>query len=137
MPRASIILATLTLAACTTTQQAHDALQTRWLGRSADAFFVQYGPPASSFPLADGRLVYEWTGGRRNYALGGSAFTTAHAVGSTAYATTSYSGGGTLAVGCSVRIVADGERTIQAIAPTVDTVGRFTTSRCAEVFGGG
>ncbi|WP_165224618.1 hypothetical protein [Affinirhizobium pseudoryzae] len=52
-----------TLTSCTTTEQASQAVQSRWLGQSADEFFTKNGPPASSYTLANGNVIYTWRGG--------------------------------------------------------------------------
>lgn len=52
-----------TLISCTTTEQAGSAVQSRWLGKSADDFFTQHGPPTSNYPLANGNVIYTWRGG--------------------------------------------------------------------------
>ena len=60
--------ALLALAGCTTTQEANTAIQSRWIGQPADAFFTRYGPPVSDFPLRDGGTLYTWRGGEKtNY----------------------------------------------------------------------
>jgi hypothetical protein len=59
----AIALGALTLAACTTTEEANVAMQSRWIGQPADSFFTFYGPPASSFPLSDGGEIFTWVGG--------------------------------------------------------------------------
>ena len=51
------------LAGCTTTEEANQAIQGRWIGQPSDAFFSQYGPPSSAFPLNSGGTVYTWRGG--------------------------------------------------------------------------
>lgn len=51
------------LSSCTTTEQASSAMQSRWLGQSADTFFTQNGPPASSYTLANGNVIHTWRGG--------------------------------------------------------------------------
>jgi hypothetical protein len=51
------------VAGCTTTEQANQALKSRFIGQSSDSFFSQYGAPLSSFPLNNGGTVYRWRGG--------------------------------------------------------------------------
>ncbi|WP_075290097.1 hypothetical protein [Pararhizobium arenae] len=56
------------LSGCTTTEEANTAIQSRWIGQPADAFFTRYGPPQSRFPLNDGGSIYSWRGGdKTNY----------------------------------------------------------------------
>lgn len=59
---------TAALSGCTTTEEANTAIQSRWTGQPADAFFTRYGPPVSRFPLNNGGAVYTWRGGEKtNY----------------------------------------------------------------------
>ncbi|MCQ8781506.1 hypothetical protein [Mangrovibrevibacter kandeliae] len=51
------------LSGCTTTEEASQAIQSRWIGQPSDAFFSAYGPPASEFALNDGSTLYTWRGG--------------------------------------------------------------------------
>ncbi len=48
---------------CVTTEQASEAIQSRWVGQGADAFFQRYGAPRSEFPLSNGDVLYTWRGG--------------------------------------------------------------------------
>jgi hypothetical protein len=138
--RGAIALAavvTLTLAAavsaCSTTEQAASALRSKWIGQPADAFFLRYGPPAGDFKLANGDTIYTWAGGQASFAMPAIADTTFNPV--TNSATTTFSGGGSINVSCTVQITASGPtRTIQSIAPSLDTIGAWQLSRCAEMF---
>ena len=127
-------LAGIVVAGCSTTQQAGVALQTAWIGRNADDFFKRYGPPASDFALGDGGKIYEWIGGRAAVAIPGEASTTTTFVGNTAFSNTQFTGGGNIYLGCKVRITTKPDRTITAIVPSGDSLGKWQTSRCAELF---
>jgi len=52
----------LAVAGCATTQQAQNAIESRFIGQSSDAFFARYGMPLSSYPLNNSTL-YRWRGG--------------------------------------------------------------------------
>lgn len=56
--------AAIFLSACTTTQDASRAIQHSWIGRHADEFFSEYGPPLRSYALSDGSTLYTWRGGQ-------------------------------------------------------------------------
>jgi hypothetical protein len=135
--KALLSLAIIGLAGCTTTEQAATVLHSKWDGQPADNFFLQFGPPASAYTMTDGGKIFSWVGGRANIPLSGSASTTTNVIGSTAISTTTYQGGGTLALGCSVQIVTTKSGVITAIKPTGDSLGMWQTSRCAEIFGAG
>ena len=57
------LLAMFVLAGCTTTEEANNAMKSRFIGQSSDVFFSQYGAPLSSFALNNGGTVYRWRGG--------------------------------------------------------------------------
>lgn len=52
----------LALTACATTGGTGNAVQAKWVGRPAGAFFAQFGPPNSD--SAEGKMTaYSWRGG--------------------------------------------------------------------------
>ena len=59
----SLALLTLALGACTTTEEAQQVLQSRWIGQPVDNFFMRYGPPYASYQMGNGGEVYSWHGG--------------------------------------------------------------------------
>ncbi len=52
----------LALAGCTTTGTAGNAVEARWNGQQAGAFFAKFGPPTSDTPEGND-TVYSWRGG--------------------------------------------------------------------------
>ncbi|WP_349370920.1 hypothetical protein [Salinarimonas sp.] len=67
MRLAAVAALAVTLSACQTTQQAAERVQGKWIGQPVDAFFVENGPPVSSYALADGGLIYTWRGGEASF----------------------------------------------------------------------
>ncbi|UJW74342.1 hypothetical protein [Rhizobium sp. SL42] len=63
--RYTVLAAFMALAGCTTTEEAQQVIQSRWIGQPIDSFFIQYGPPISQYPLASGTIIYTWRGGDR------------------------------------------------------------------------
>ncbi|MDQ0423545.1 hypothetical protein J2045_004597 [Peteryoungia aggregata LMG 23059] len=59
---AALILPLAVLSACTTTEDANRALQSRWIGQPVERFFAAYGPPINEYPLSSG-TIYTWRGG--------------------------------------------------------------------------
>lgn len=51
------------LIGCTTTEEAQQVIQSRWVGQPIELFFTQYGPPYSQFPMQSGSVIYTWRGG--------------------------------------------------------------------------
>ncbi|MER0239394.1 hypothetical protein [Fulvimarina sp. MAC8] len=151
-------LAALGLAACTTTEDANQAIQSRWTGQQSDLFFSQYGPPASTFPLNNGGTVYTWRGGetvrdvpaqyramskeerkfeekRRNNStiinIGGSMSMESAPPGQVLVTPAR-----TEQLGCEAQITTNDRGIITNIRTSRDTDGEgFSFSRCAEVFG--
>jgi len=59
----------LVIATSTAMADANSYLAKRYLGRSADDFFVDNGPPASTYKAQDGRVVAIWSSGRDNVTI--------------------------------------------------------------------
>lgn len=62
---AALALAAATLAGCTTTEEANNIIQSRWIGQPAELFFSRYGPPVSEFRTGSGNTIYTWRGGEK------------------------------------------------------------------------
>jgi hypothetical protein len=56
-------VALMLLAGCKTTEEAQKFVATKWVGKQADEFFIQNGPPFSVFDLDGGGKLYSWRGG--------------------------------------------------------------------------
>lgn len=134
MKRTLIIPVLAILAGCATTQQATDALQKGFVGRDLDAFVLRYGAPLQRHQLNSGGSIYVWSSEVQSYDLPSTTTIqgTTSPYGFSGSAVTT--GGGVVNVFCEVQIVTAPNGTITSIAPTRDTIGRWTTSRCAEVF---
>lgn len=143
---AVVILATLA-SACTTTQEAQQVLQSRWVGQPADAFFMRYGAPASSYRMANGGQLYTWRGGDKEryiapvYAAGSAKTTTVTSSDGrqvtieTPGQQRMVSGPRTETLFCEIEIAATPDNRIAALRASNDTPGDGITSlsRCAEV----
>lgn len=97
------------VAGCGSIEQAARGMQTSWLGKPADDFFVAHGPPIKTHTAQDGRRIYLWE-------------------------TTAFATGGRLDVKCSAELVADPAGSIIQIRPREDSIGLWNTSRCTEIF---
>jgi len=131
--RVILVAAFLALAGCTTTQDANKVLASRYIGASADEFFVQNGPPAAEHVMDDGRKMYLWAERPQSLNIGGSSFGTVNVVGNTAWWNGWSSPSQSVTIQCSVRIVTRAGK-IEAILSHQDTVGWWQLSRCSEVF---
>lgn len=134
-----ILIVAISLAAvtgCTTTKEATDALHASWIGRNTDDFFTQWGPPRSSIKLNNGNTLYTWSSVQHvELPSVSNTYGTMDQSGSFS-ATTMTDAGGSMPIGCVVRILASPTGNILNIAAVNDTIGWWETSRCHEIFGG-
>lgn len=63
----AVVACALALGACKTTEEAARNVRGKWIGQRADAFFIENGPPVSSFELDGGGTIYTWRGGETSY----------------------------------------------------------------------
>ncbi len=129
--RFCIVAVAVALSACTTTEQANDAMASRFTGQSADSFFLKYGPPLSFYQMDSGQRMYVWAERQRNIATAGTSTVTM--VGKTAIVNTTP--GSNIAVQCQVRLVVGQDGKIQQITAQSDSIGLWQMSRCNEIFG--
>lgn len=97
---------------------------------------MQYGPPASSYTMNDGKRMYVWAETQRNYQLPGSSTSTVNMIGNMAVVNTTTTPGASIAMQCQVRLVVSKSGIIEQILAQSDSMGMWQTSRCNEVFGG-
>ncbi len=162
---AALGILALGVAGCTTTEEANKAIQSKWIGQPVDSFFTFYGPPASSFPLNDGGMIYTWVGGQTvrhipaqyqtlppndaNKVTRTTTETQKNADGSTTTTTRSSSFGISQPAAprmisparseelfCELQITAGPDKMIRMLRATNDTDGEgLSLSRCAEIMG--
>lgn len=121
-------------AGCTTTNQAMLRANEKFVGKNIDEFVLAYSPPYAKHTLNSGDLVYLWNSGVLTYNMPGmttmSGSQTPYGFSASGF---SY-GGGTARVFCEIQIMTSESGIIQRIQARTDTLGRWTTSRCSEVF---
>lgn len=127
----TLIITLIVLPSCTTTEQANQALETRFKGSSADSFFLSYGPPSSGYRLGDGGMLYTWDERPKVYHIAGHADSTV--IGDSVY--TSFSPGRSVSIQCSLKIHTNAAGNIESIDVLNDSIGAWEMSRCHEVFG--
>ncbi len=155
------------LAGCKTTEEASKAVRGKWLGKPVDSFFIENGPPISSFPLEAGGTIYTWRGGETSYvrpaqiqtrpaqpAFGNTVTRTTTvnpAPGTTVTRSSTTSFGVSAAptttvirpaqrveLVCEAQIATDKDGKILSVRISRDTDGAgFSLSRCAELFADG
>ncbi len=142
-------------AGCVTTEEANQAIQSRWIGQPSDVFFAQYGPPVSQFAMNDGGTIYTWRGGEtsrdvapvyrpmteQEKAAARNAPHTVINIGGTYNANPAPPGQVVVSPGrvdylaCEAQITTSPAGIITYIKATRDTDGQgLSFSRCAEVF---
>jgi hypothetical protein len=128
-----IILASLILVGCTTT---NDAMRktSYYYGKSADDFFRNNGMPLQAYKFDKGDRMYRWSSVAHSVVMPGFTNYTG-SVGPFGQVTGSAvsSGGFAINVQCVVDIHADQNNNILKITPVVDTWGDWETSRCNEI----
>lgn len=104
-----VMSAAVLLAGCNSTEQASTAARSRWIGQSADLFFVANGAPKQTHNLAGGGRVYTWENISRPAGI-------------------------TTQLVCSADIVTDGSNRISEVRIREDGIGMWNMSRCSEIF---
>lgn len=124
----------LLLFGCATTREGMERANTAFVGKNIDDFFLTYGVPYRKHQLTNGEFLYLWNSGVISYGLP----TTTNITGTKnpyGYSGTAVTyGGGSIDVFCEVQIHTSAEGKILSINPVSDTLGKWTTSRCAEIF---
>ena len=105
------VLLSLQLSGCATTQQGMDKLN-YFIGQNADVFFQNYGTPYSRYNFENGDRVYRWSSEKISFQM----------------STT------TAVLECVVDVYTNGDNKIIRFRAVRDTIGKWVTSRCAEVF---
>jgi hypothetical protein len=132
--RVAAILGCCLLCACTSAQEALKSVESSYIGQKADRFFIARGPPAGTHRLSDGGTIYTWIGGVKGYHIPSTTtvnLTPTFGGGATGTATTY--GGGNLAIGCKLELLADPQDVVRSIRVAQDTIGAWQLSRCAEI----
>ena len=102
-------------------------------GRPANQFFADYGYPAGAFERTNGTTVYLWASSRDKVQPRKAAptdFISAH--GNLQMVDTYH--GVTARQYCEIRIVTDTADNITDFLVAVDSTGKWSTSRCSEIF---
>jgi len=128
------IIAVLLLNGCTTTQQAMRRANNSFVGKNLDEFVLKHGIPHSKYQLNNGDYVYLWNSGVISYNMPATTTISGTDFGGYYSGSGTTIGGGTLNVFCEVQIHTTAEGEILSITPLRDTWGRWTTSRCSEIF---
>ncbi|MGO4571515.1 hypothetical protein [Microvirga sp. 2TAF3] len=63
----AVLAVALAVAGCKTTEEAASAVRAKWIGQPIDNFFVENGPPISSYTLDSGGMIYTWRGGETSF----------------------------------------------------------------------
>jgi hypothetical protein len=149
----SVIAAAVVLAGCQTTEQALQTARGKWIGRPADSFFVENGPPVSSFPRDTGGHIYTWRGGETSSVIpaqfqvqqgstqsqwshaGTGSSTTVTSPNAPSPTTVTYRPERRFNYVCEAQITTNAQGIIESVRISRDTDGvGFSFSRCSEVF---
>jgi hypothetical protein len=128
------VLISLQLFGCATTQQGMDKIN-YFIGQNADLFFQNYGTPYSRYNFENGDRVYRWSSEKISFQMP----TTTTVTGSIS-PTGDFTGradtflGNTAVLECVVDVYTNSDNKIIRFRAVRDTIGKWVTSRCAEVF---
>src|SRR5262245_12608793 len=88
----------MALSACTTGQDALNVMTPKYIGKKADVFFSENGPPSSQYLLENGSRIYRWTTGETKMDLPEATAFNATTYGNSINGTATNLGGGSVAV---------------------------------------
>ena len=135
MKKIPLILILLLFMGCTTTEQAMQRVNSRFVGRNIDEFVLKHGIPYAKHQLNNGDFIYAWSSGIISYYMPTTTTMSGHVSPYSYYSGSAMTtGGGSIDVCCEVQIHTAADGTILSIKPLIDTLGRWTTSRCSEIF---
>ena len=125
------------LAGCThlpaSVPQIVDSLERHYNNRPVNEFFFDYGQPTGEFDFDDGMRIYRWTSLQlhpgeqvapaRIYRSDSASYTIVDNYRSV-----------TERQYCELRIYTDADDVIQKFSVAVDSMGKWSASRCSEIF---
>ncbi len=115
MKQFAIAIFTLALVGCAATQdQVTASLRDKYSGQSVDQLVMQFGPPSSTFKMADGGSAYEWNIANRTNI-------------------DTYRGTGAEATSfCKIRAVAGPDSVVRSVSTDDAAVNIYGDSLCAQ-----
>ena len=123
------------LLGCTSTELAMQRANARFLGRNIDEFVLEHGIPYAKHQLNNGDYIYVWNSGVISYDMPKTTTVTGYVDPLGFYSGSATTrGGGSVDVCCEVQIHTTAEGKVLSVKPIRDTWGRWTTSRCSEIF---
>ena len=120
----------LLAAGCTTTPGvSRNAVEAKWNGQSAGAFFAQFGAPSSDTP-SGGSTIYTWRGGFKSRSVAATYETLPSGKRGKRLtpARTEY-------LSCSVQLTVTPDYTIRSVRIVVDKPGKGGKTYCEELLG--
>jgi hypothetical protein len=135
MKRFLLMSAFLLFTACTPAQSPQNLvyfLDKGFTGHPVNQFFYQYGFPSGEFTSTGDSKYYRWTSIQPAGKPGTLHSTYQNANGS--YDLMDNPHTGVMRQYCELRIYTDSNDVIRNFAIVVDSIGKWTTSRCSEIF---
>ncbi len=131
---ASVLLAIIALSSCVSVAPVISTLNAKWIGNSASAFFIEYGPPIQTFDMKEDGTLYVWQSDITNFTMPGQSTSTVSSDGFSTTSTLRTTGPTTVSLYCRIQIQTDTNGLIMSIKILRDTWGYWTTSRFYELF---
>jgi len=133
--RVLLPLIAILISGCVSTQSVANRIADQYGGQNFDQFVRNHGIPHSKYQMGNGGYIYVWNSGivsvtmPATTSMSGTVSSTGYV-----YGTGTTTGGGALNLYCEVQIETDKYNTIRTVTITADTWGKWTTSRCSELF---
>lgn len=129
------IIATLVLAGCSAAPSAPTVmskLNQRYAGKAVDEFFQNFGQPADKGNADGNGKVYRWVAIQPRQDIQGAP--SAHVTSNNQLHFPSYTARDTRELVCQLAVHTNKKNRITSLAITLDTEGKRSNSRCAEIF---
>ncbi len=130
------VLAAVLLAGCNSGDSSYYteySLNKKFEGHPINEFFHAYGFPSARFEKSDGQIMYRWASSQLDV-YPAHAHPEAYYSDKGTYEVVDEPRGGTRRQYCELRIHTDRAETIHKIDITVDSMGKWSNSRCSEIF---
>lgn len=128
------LLLSLTIPGCGPTFAEMQRVESGYVGRNIDEFVLAHGIPAQKMVLNSGDVLYQWRSDAVNIDLPGTTTATSHTIDGRTTTTVQNTPDTHLSLLCELSILTGPEGTIKTVTITHDTWGKWTTSRCREIF---
>ena len=120
---------------CASTEEAMICARAMYVGQHIDKFILERGIPQEKHTLSNGDVVYWWTSDVEIVEMPETSHMSGHLDESGWYhGTATTTGGSKIRLFCKIRIITEKDGTVRDINAVRDTMGKWKSSRAAEIF---